>query len=241
MDVSLPSGSWDTHIHCFDLQWYPFRSTRAYTHGPAPLGELVENSLTNQVVLVQASIEDGHDGLVAHFSRIRKEYAHILARGTICMDESWTNLDNSHVDVLHQLGVRSWRIHEQFLLVAQSYAAKTHGWSISAQLPLQAWTALKQFLLHDKEINCHDNCRPQCLRRAGGYLQFRIQIFSRAAIVWPPDDFHNMQSVIQSFADTASCSLLWGSGWPHVNPANKSVHLPIDAPKIDIRGELKAL
>ena len=110
MDLNLIE-MWDTHVHCFDPEQHPFKPTRTYTPGPAPLESLLQNCKAKKVNLVQASIEDGYYGLITHLKRIHTEHPHILARGTICMDENWESLTEQEFNALHTAGVRSCRVH----------------------------------------------------------------------------------------------------------------------------------
>ncbi|KAJ0128403.1 Uncharacterized protein HZ326_28510, partial [Fusarium oxysporum f. sp. albedinis] len=56
----LPLATWNSHMHCFDPKRYPFKATRAYTPQPAVLKDLIHNSKADNVMLVQATIEDGN-------------------------------------------------------------------------------------------------------------------------------------------------------------------------------------
>lgn len=247
------SEMWDTHVHCFDPDRYPFKPTRTYTPRPALLESLLQNSQTGRLVLVQASIETGHQALIAHLQRIHNEHPHFVARGSICIDENWERVTNEEFDDLHNLGVRSCRLQgfngaggtslsiarKQIRRFACSYPASKHGWSLSAQLPLEMWSSLKQYILHEPELSSitliadHNGCAtPADIGSAGldafgkmlrsGRLYVKISALYRRS----PESIHHMQPIIQQFATTAPHALLWGSDWPHVDSSSGSLHPP---------------
>ncbi|KAJ5758086.1 uncharacterized protein N7511_006780 [Penicillium nucicola] len=259
---------WDTHVHCFDPEQYPFKPTRAYTPQPASLVELVNASLYKRLVLVQASIENGHEGLVAHLQRVRAEHPDILARGIICMDEDWESISNDQFDLLDELGIRSCRVHglygdglgsqasieEQFRRFARSYPAQKCGWSLSAQLPLKLWASLKDFILHDPEIKAltiiadHQGCAtPSDINTAefDAFLDLlssgRFHVKLSALYRRSAGSFHEMLPIIQRIANNAKGALLWGSDWPHVDSTNQSLAPSTNLANVDVSSELSAL
>ncbi|CAG8404134.1 unnamed protein product [Penicillium salamii] len=260
------AGMWDTHIHCFDPERYPFKSTRKYTPAPARLNDLLKNCESTRLVLVQASIEDGYQGLVAHLQRIHSEHPHLLARGTICMDEDWETLTDKDFDFLQSVGVRSCRVHgvhvpsplsieEQIRQFARSYPAQRFGWSLSAQLPLAVWASLENVILHDRELSSltiiadHNGCATptdigsaeldafvNLLQSERFYVKVSA-LYRRCA-----KSIYHMQPIIHQFATLAPQSLLWGSDWPHVDSSNGSLQAPnvnkIKAERVDdVSGE----
>ncbi|KAJ0356935.1 hypothetical protein COL922a_014679, partial [Colletotrichum nupharicola] len=119
-------------------------------------------------MLVQATVEDGHAGLLGSFTRFREQYPALTIRGTIAQQSNWDDdLAAKTFDPLHELGVRSIRVHgfyggsggdptaicRTLRSLAASYPVRTHGWSISAQLPLKTWAALSEILLEDPELS----------------------------------------------------------------------------------------
>jgi predicted TIM-barrel fold metal-dependent hydrolase len=259
---------WDTHIHCLDPECHPFKPTRTYTPPPAPLEELVVQTRADRVVLVQASIENGHYGLMDHLQRIRTEFPHLFARGIICMDQSWTTLSNQDIDALHELGVRYVRIHgflgesvpnssspeEQIRLFARSYAVQRWGWGLSAQLSLATWASLTEFIIHDTEIFrlCiiadHVAC---CSHGDIGTPQFEAflkmlqtgRLYVKISCLYrrSPDDIRHMKPIIQSLAEAAPDALLWGSDWPHVDSNKRLDDSRTVSTQVDIGKELEVL
>lgn len=267
MEVSR-SKMWDTHIHCLDPARHPFKPTRTYTPLPAPLEELVAQIKADRLVLVQASIENGRYGLMDHLRRIRTDFPHLLARGIMCMDQSWTTLSNQDIDELHGLGVRYVRIHgflgesvpnfssleEQFRLFSRSYAAQRWGWGLSAQLSLAIWASLSEFIVHDTEVTriciIADHiacCSPKEINtpQFDAFLRLlqtgRVYVKITCLYRRSPDDIRRMKPIIQSLADTAPDALLWGSDWPHVDSTKRSENPPMASKGVDIDMELEIL
>ncbi|KAJ5363956.1 uncharacterized protein N7496_009669 [Penicillium cataractarum] len=262
------SEMWDTHIHCLDPMHHPFKVTRTYTPPPAPLEELAAHTPADRLVLVQASVENGHYGLMDHLRRIRTEYPHFMARGIMCMDQSWNTLSNQDIDILHGLGVRYVRIHgflgesvpdylsleEQFRLFSRSYAAQRWHWGLSAQLSLATWASLTEFIIHDMEVSrlriIADHvacCSPNDIGtpELDKFLKLlqtgRVYVKVSCLYRRSPDDIRKMKPIIQRLADTAPDGLLWGSDWPHVNSTGKSGDSPVTSERPDIGNELDIL
>jgi predicted TIM-barrel fold metal-dependent hydrolase len=265
--MHLSAGTWDTHLHCLDPAHHPFKATRSYTPMPAPLDILVKEARTERIVLVQASIENGHQGLKDHLRRIRTEYPHILARGIICLDESWPNLTNDDIDELQHLGVRYCRIHgyfghsgsdsanleKQFQAFARSYPAQKWGWGISAQLPLATWSSLRNLILDDPEVSRipiiadHVGCASPAdinsveLETFVNLLHARRLYVKISCLYRRSKEINEMKPIIQKLAENAPHALLWGSDWPHVDSTNRASNVSLASKQEDIEKEVMAL
>lgn len=262
------SKIWDTHIHCFDPERHPAKPTRKYTPPRAPLEELVAQTRVDRLVLVQASIENGHYALMHHLHRIHTEYPRLLARGIICMDHNWSSLSNQDIDALHHLGVRYVRIHgfseasipesssieDQFRLFSHSYPARRWGWGLSAQLSLTTWASLAEFIVHDEDISRtriiadHVACASPMdigTSQFGAFLRLlrtgRVYVKISCLYRRSPDDIHKMKPIIQSLAETDCGALLWGSDWPHVDSSGTLDDPSVIAKRVDIGKELEVL
>lgn len=162
--------SWDSHVHCFEPDRYPYSDCRSYTPRPAPLNALLQNLLTDNFMLVQATIENGHDGLLARLNDCREGVDGYsgLVRGTVLADSGAPLLTTSDDELfrMHSLGVRCIRLHglyggsghnkpwtlHQLQALVRSKPVQMYGWSISAQLPLHTWSHLKDAILSDAEF-----------------------------------------------------------------------------------------
>jgi predicted TIM-barrel fold metal-dependent hydrolase len=166
----VPTGTWDCHVHCFDPDRYPYKTTRAYTPRPAPLDALIQNLLTDNVMIVQATIEQDFDGLLAKLEDCRKAPFNFtgLVRGTILADNGicLSTLSDKEFERMHLLGIRCIRLHgsyggsghdlewvqSQLKALARLKPVLEYGWSISAQLPLATWSRLKPCILEDPHL-----------------------------------------------------------------------------------------
>ncbi|KAL4951873.1 MFS general substrate transporter [Aspergillus filifer] len=261
-------NAWDSHIHCFDPGQHPFRPGRAYTPPPASLESYFDENTARHIMLVQASIENGYGGLVDTLARCRKRYDNVVIRGTIAIQTPWEEATPSTYDALHELGVRSIRIHGLYggpggdvdgvktLLrsLSTSYAVQTLGWKLSAQLPLSTWAALRSFLLKDQTLSHlqliadHNGCAtPSDIGSPDldVFLELlrakRISVKISALYRRSPDNKDQMQPIIQAFANAAPDGLIWGSDWPHVDStAGGSGRPPLRGP-VDVAEELELL
>lgn len=167
----IPRHAWNCHMHCLEPDKFPFKASRAYTPQPATLESLMTASITDNVIIVQATIENGHEGVITALERCLTEWPNRIARGVVLFDESAPSplhtLDDQGFARLHVLGVRSVRVHgafgtvgsdpgwviRQFYKVAQLTGVSKYGWSISAQLPLQTWASITDTLLNDTQLS----------------------------------------------------------------------------------------
>ena len=168
-DMTL-ANAWDCHVHCFEPDRYPYKTTRAYTPLPAPFNDLMQDLLTSNVMLVQATIEEGPAGLLAQLESCFNNPDRFpgRVRGTVLADSELPLeiLTDAELDRMHHLGVRCIRLHSlygasghdlgwvrsQLKSLAKLHSVTKHRWSISAQLSLGTWSRLKDFILTDPDL-----------------------------------------------------------------------------------------
>src|ERR1700712_4718843 len=75
LQALVPLGSWDCHIHFFDPERFPFYLDRAYTPLPAPLDSFMSWSPVDNVNIVQATIEENQDGVLAHLAEGHQKWS----------------------------------------------------------------------------------------------------------------------------------------------------------------------
>ncbi|RGP69613.1 amidohydrolase 2 [Fusarium sporotrichioides] len=264
---SLPPSSWNTHTYCFDPERHPFKSSRAYTPQAAPLDDLIEQSPADNVMIVQATIEDGYSGLLETLAKGRRDYPGKQILGTISWDPEDPSLKNktdSEWYKLNDAGVRSVRIHGsyggsgddlewvlgQFLQVAEHCPLERYGWSISSQLPLETWAKMKDSILnHSKLKNIsiiadHNGSTTPEDYSTSEFNDFislmeagRLHV-KIGALHRRSDDIALMEPVIKSFAKAGG--IIWGSDWPHVNATAKGL-TPAPPLEVDTSEELRLL
>lgn len=168
-DMTL-ANAWDCHVHCFEPDRYPYKTTRAYTPLSAPFNDLMQDLLTSNVMLVQATIEEGPAGLLAQLESCFNNPDRFpgRVRGTVLADSELPLeiLTDAELDRMHHFGVRCIRLHSsygasghdlgwvrsQLKSLAKLHSVTKHRWSISAQLSLGTWSKLKDFILTDPDL-----------------------------------------------------------------------------------------
>lgn len=232
--------SWDCHVHCFDPAKFPFKQSRSYTPFPATLDTLTSAVRSRNLVITQASIENGVAGIESVLERA-SSYPNLgVVRGAI-MATNLQRLDDQAIEKLHRLGVRSVRIHgahggvgenlnwisEQFRLAAASAAVKEHGWFISAQLPFQSWANLSPviselghvtFVLDHNASACPSDLGTPAFTAFLNLLTVqnivvKIGAFHRRSF----EDIDAMRPIVEAFIARAPDRIIFGSDWPHVD------------------------
>lgn len=121
-------------------------------------------------MIVQATPEDGEQGLIHHLREASHIYPSRIFRGTIVGSTSAnrdiTKYEHEKVDDLHAAGVRCIRVQgiysdvgeksstlrDYLVATATSYPVAQLGWSICMQLPLATWEDLHGLLLDDPRL-----------------------------------------------------------------------------------------
>ncbi|KAH8176702.1 amidohydrolase domain-containing protein [Sarocladium implicatum] len=247
--MDIPTSAWDCHTHCFHPHEHPFKSTRSYTPAAATMEELERQVLTENVMIVQASVEDGCDGLLDTLRSAKLKIPNKIIRGTVAADtepgKGLNGLSPSDFARLHELGVRSIRIHgsyggagsdaswakDQLRHAATMYPVVNLGWSISAQLPLKTWSAISEVLEQDINLRKvvlladHNGCAtPEHLNspEMGAFVAMleKGQVYVKiGALHRRAKKIEDMEKVVKLFAAKAPERILWGSDWPHVDPS----------------------
>lgn len=265
----LPQSSWNTHTHCFDPERHPFKSSRTYTPEAAPLEDLIKQSPADNVMIVQATIEDGYSGLLDTLAKGHEKYPNKQILGTIFWDPEDSSLKNktdAEWDRLHEAGVRSVRIHgwhggtgddldwvlEKFVQVATYCPLERHGWTVSVQIPLSTWSKMKGSILNHPKLKSvtiiadhNGSAGPEHYGTVelDDFLALLAtgRFYSKVgAFHRRSDDISLMEPIIKAFAKTAPGRLVWGSDWPHVNTSAKRLE-PSPPLEVDTDEELRLL
>ena len=108
----VPPDAWDTHIHIFDPESFPYGTPRSYTPKKALLNEYpFETTTCANLVVVQATVQ-GHSAepLLATLDGNGKPDQCTHIRGICTVDP--TTISDGELDALHAAGVRGVRMHE---------------------------------------------------------------------------------------------------------------------------------
>ncbi|KAG9520680.1 MFS general substrate transporter, partial [Aureobasidium melanogenum] len=240
--------SWDCHVHCFDPAKFPLKHNRSYTPYPAALDTLVNNVKSRNLIITQATVEDGVAGIQEVLERARASPEFRIVRGTV-MANHIEDFDIHETQRLHDVGIRCVRIHgayggagsnlawitEQFRLAAMSIGVKQYGWYISAQLPLQTWASLGPCISDLKDVTVIVDHNASAQPSDFGHPAFTefLQLLGAQNMVIKVGALHRrsmgnidaMRQIVGAFIATAPDRVVFGSDWPHVD-ASKGGQTP---------------
>ncbi|OAA55069.1 Amidohydrolase 2 [Niveomyces insectorum RCEF 264] len=164
--VTVPAGAWDTHIHVFDPDTFPYAVPRPYTPKPAQITEY-PTSVTGcqNIVIVHASMQGKSPAPLVDTLNKQKTVSALVQRGTKLRGLATIDIDNitdAELDALHAAGVRGARFHEmawghghqtgasEIEAKIQALAGRLArlGWIIDVFCPLPAWAAMADMIRH---------------------------------------------------------------------------------------------
>jgi predicted TIM-barrel fold metal-dependent hydrolase len=237
---------WDTHVHLFEPERFPLSDTRSYTPMAATPADLLASSPGESFLLVQASVENGTNALMAHMQDLRSSLAPgNVVRGEIIYGQD-SNYTDAELDAFNDAGVRVLRGYARFandteattnemkrlLEGSMGEIARKYGWIVSFQLPPAVWTMLEDFSWKDKlpgipviaehlgSVNVPLN---EESRRG---LQSLVKLMEDDVLTVKLNALHRrglrgneecMKQVIEQLIAAGPQRLIWGSDWPHVN------------------------
>ncbi|KAL8336634.1 hypothetical protein RB601_000444 [Gaeumannomyces tritici] len=211
-------------MHSFDPVAYPFKPTRSYTPEAAPMTAFMDNALTENAIVVQATVEDGHAGLLDHLDQARalapERTVLGIAAWDMVSDAALRDMADAGYDALHGAGVRGLRIHGsyggsgdnatwvqgQFVQAVAQAPIRRLGWLVTSQLSLAMWAVLADVILNGPLLadavfvaDHNGSARPQDIGSADLDASCACCALGASTLNAAPD------------------ALLWGSDWPHVN------------------------
>lgn len=244
--MQIPLLTWDTHCHILDPKHFPFSPNRTYTPREATPAELLASSPGSSFLLVQASVENGRGGLLAHMKDIRSRLTgDNIVRGEIIFGED-TEICENELLQLHIAGVRVLRGYartsndstataeelRRLLKGSMGRIAREYGWMISFQMPPAVWTLLEDFPWHHELPGV-----PIIAEHLGSVnvpmdeeshrgLETLLKLMREGVLTVKINALHRrglkgheneMMKVVSRLAKAAPHRLIWGSDWPHVN------------------------
>ncbi|GAD98098.1 hypothetical protein ANI_1_1344144 [Paecilomyces variotii No. 5] len=151
----VPKGAWDTHIHVFDPEKFPYATPRSYTPKAAPMIEY-PSSVTGctGIVVVHASMQGSSPAALVDTLKKQQSMPGFTLRGLATIDVD--KITDEELDALHAAGVRGARMHEmawghgeqnggeKIIKKIEALANRLArlGWVIGVFCPLQAWAAM---------------------------------------------------------------------------------------------------
>lgn len=237
---------WDTHVHLFDPERFPLSESRSYTPKAATPADLLAWSPGKSFLLVQASVENGTEALLAHIDELQSNLTTgNIVRGEIIYGDD-SNFSDAQLQSLHDTGVRVLRGYarlsndsqttademERLLVGSMGDIARKYGWAVSFQLPPAVWTLLEDFAWEEKLAGI-----PVIAEHLGSVdvpmddeskrgLESLVRLMQREVLTVKINALHRrglqghedeMKAVIMQLVAADPERLIWGSDWPHVN------------------------
>ncbi|MBM3605830.1 MAG: amidohydrolase [Alphaproteobacteria bacterium] len=242
--AQLPAGTWDTHVHVFEPDRFPYAEKRSYTPGAATLDDLCERHRRWGVascVLVQPSVYGTDNAcLLDALSRLGP-----AGRGVAVIDP--TKVSDEALADLEAAGVVGLRVN----LVAsggptdQSLFRRTVQRLVGSSLFLQVYAPLSTILAQRAELETAD--RPVVLDHFAGAedaddakASQSLSDLVRTAPIWIKlsADYRIGQAtsrsetgaldLVASFWQMMPDRLIWGSDWPHTGGGATRRARPLD-------------
>lgn len=268
-NTALSVMKWDTHCHLFEPEGYPLSPNRSYTPKAATPSELLASSPGSSFLLVQASVEDGREALLAHIQGLQSHLTDDnVVRAEIIFGED-TKLSDDELLQLHRAGVRVLRGYartsnnstataeqmKRLLKGRMGEIARKYGWIPSFQLAPVVWALLEDFpwkeelpgvpviAEHLGSVNVPLNEESQ------RGLDSLLRLMRQGVLTVKINALHRrglkghgdeMKDVVSQLAKAAPEQLVWGSDWPHVNSSATGLE-PSDFLPVNETAELEWL
>ncbi|KAJ5994606.1 amidohydrolase 2 [Penicillium sp. IBT 35674x] len=155
----VPNDAWDTHIHVFDPEAFPYAVPRSYTPKPAQIAEYPTSTTgCRNIVIVQASMQGRSPASLIDALNKQHQMNGYTLRGLTTIDPF--RITNEELDALHAAGVRGARLHEMSWGhgkqngagdIAKKIEALAHRlarleWAIGVFCPVGAWAAMADMI-----------------------------------------------------------------------------------------------
>ncbi|RFU33114.1 hypothetical protein B7463_g3226, partial [Scytalidium lignicola] len=158
----VPEGAWDTHIHVFDPEKWPYPTPRSYTPKTAQISEYpVSVTGCTSIVIVHASVQGSSPAPLVDTLNKQKSMPGITLRGLATIDVN--TITDDELDELHKAGVRGARLHEMawghgHQPTGDSIAVKVKkladrlarlGWAIGIFCDVHAWASMASMIRNE--------------------------------------------------------------------------------------------
>ncbi|KIW00517.1 uncharacterized protein PV09_08033 [Verruconis gallopava] len=235
----IPEGAWDTHIHVFDPQKWPYASNRRYTPAPASLDQYPHRSTgCTNLVIVHASMQGSSPAplvdALGHKGHIQGQ----TLRGLATLD--FERLTDDDLDRLHAAGVRGTRMHlmtgqadispDSVSKSIESIAPRLGrlGWVLDLFMPLSTWAGMAEFFSrldprikvvadHFGAARPGDEDKPEFksfLDLVSERVYVKLAAFERLYGAHP-DGVDSLAPVAEAIIKAGPDRIMYASDWPH--------------------------
>jgi predicted TIM-barrel fold metal-dependent hydrolase len=161
--IDVPQDAWDTHIHVFEPDRFPYSLPRSYTPKAAALNAYpFSTTQATNILVVQATVQ-GHDAgpLIAALDEEARPTTCASVRGLTTVDPKTAS--DAELDALHAAGVRGIRLHEVkwghgddsgagaigCKIKASAEKIARLGWVIDVFTDIRTWAALDRLIRNE--------------------------------------------------------------------------------------------
>lgn len=237
----VPPDAWDTHIHIFDPESFPYGLPRSYTPKAAALEEY-PFQITNctNILVVQATVQGTDPApLLDAISENGSGHKRASLRGLTTADLS--KLSEAELDRLQSAGVRGVRMHEMSWghgaqASAHNIAEKIRvtapivarlGWVVDVFSDVHTWAALDHFFRKELDSDVRivadhcggvfpgDEALPEFKTFISliqdGYLNIKLSGFERL-YHQKEGGMESMKPIIKAIVQAGSKRIVFGSG-----------------------------
>ncbi|KAK4502110.1 hypothetical protein PRZ48_005533 [Zasmidium cellare] len=244
MSEFAPDGAWDTHLHILEPRRFPYKADRRYTPAPATVDDLLRSTPATNFLVVQASVENGREGLKYQLRR-RGDIPGRIFRGEIEIEPD-EQLSDSELHELHDLGVRAIRLHLGIRPNAQNGPekvkaeiirlarySKSMNWIISTMCPLSSWLAIGDWLISSPEaqsvkVIMEHTAFIDTMRDSTSYpeldallrlLKQGQQLFVKICGInrASTEELNSIPPGVLTVIEAIPHRVFWGSDWPHTS------------------------
>lgn len=237
--IEVPKGGWDTHVHVFDPQKWPYALKRRYTPASASLQEYPDHITgSTSLVIVHASMQGASPApLVDALSR-ELSLPGFTLRGLATLDLD--SLTNDDLDKLHTAGIRGTRMHlmtaaapkssEIVAKMVESAASRIArlGWVIDLFCPLEVWAGMTDTILNlDPRVHVvadhfgsafpGDERKPE-FEALLHLIEERLYVKLAAAeriYHGNPCGIDSLGPIAKAIIEAGPERIMYGSDWPH--------------------------
>lgn len=238
----VPEEAWDTHIHVFDPEKFPYAVPRSYTPKAAAMSEYPATITgCRNVVVVHASMQGKSPAPLVDTLSKQAQMPGFTLRGLATIDVD--NITDTELDHLHAAGVRGARMHEmawghgeqaggdKIIRKVRALAARLARleWAIGIFCPLPAWAAMadmiRQLDPRVKLVADHfgsafpgDETTPEFQALLGlvrdGRLFVKISGFERL-YYGDPRGIDSLTPAARAIIEAGPEMVMFGTDWPH--------------------------
>lgn len=237
----VPRNAWDTHLHIFNPELFPYWSERTYTPAPSSVETYPFNeTFVQNLVVVHATVQGPDPAALVH-TLTTEQRPGLNLRGLAVLNT--TNVTDSELDQLEAVGVRGIRLHvdnwgfdvdptdEQFAQAVKDAAERLgpRDWIIDINQTPAGWEALAPTIralpTTQKVVADHFAAMGPTFVNSSAFAavldlvrdkRMYVKLSAPERLYDPyPEGMKVIEPVAKAFIEAGPTQILWGSDWPH--------------------------